>query len=87
MLENLSQISIKHNNKINPIFIRANSYVLLKNEEDFKSANPSINEKNLENAWKKTLNAELVKNNSDTWTHVRFNSLYDMSFFLIRYGP
>lgn len=86
MTNTANELFIKNDEKINPIFIRANSHILFKNQESFKTTDSSLNELILKDCWKKTFKAELVKNNSDSWTHIRFNSPYDMSLFLIRYG-
>jgi hypothetical protein len=78
-------IPIVINKEINPIFLKANSYIISKSN-DFESVETINNEKKLENLWRKTFGARLIKHNSNTWTYIVFDTVKDKTIFLLKYG-
>ena len=72
-------IQIITNNEINPVFIRANSALLVKHSID--------NETLLEQLWVLEYHSKLIKNAKNShWSTILFNTNQEKMIFLLRWG-
>jgi hypothetical protein len=79
-------IPLISNDKINPIFVKANTFLLTQHIDCFECSDNVANEDKLKKLWKDTFNADLVKVNSDTWTDIVFETNSDKTLFLLKHG-
>lgn len=86
-------IPICIDNKINPIFVKANSFILEKYKNNFHS-DLSASEKNtlLEQLWLEEFNISIEKRitasllESEKWKELKFKDANNYSIFLLRWG-
>jgi hypothetical protein len=82
-------IPILINNEVNPIFIRATSFLLNEFSKEFPSVNVNHTElkTKLKDLWKSEYSASLIENSdSKIWTDIYFNTLQDKLVFLLKHG-
>ena len=86
MDEGYYTIPIVVNNQINPMFVRANSFIISQNVDRFVADDNIVNEKKLEELWQTAFGAQLIKKNSNVWTSIVFNNDADKTMFLLKYS-
>lgn len=83
--DNLSIQIFNEHNKINPVFIKANRYILSKYKNDFENLNFNLKIQKLKNSWFNEFDAILVENNN-TFYEITFNSKVNLLLFTIKWG-
>ena len=86
MNNNPCTIPIVVNDQINPMFVRANSFILSQNVDSFVSNNNEYNERKIEELWQTVFNAQLIKTHLNVWTNIVFDSDSDKTMFLLKYS-
>jgi len=79
-------IPIVNNNKLNPVFIKANTFLLWQFFNEFTCSDDINNERLLETLWKQHFNAELIKDNTDKYIKIIFPTNSDRTVFLLKFG-
>jgi hypothetical protein len=75
----------EENSSINPVFIRANGFLLNKYETLFSNQSTHTNKLILADLWLSEFKAVLVLSN-ETWKEIKFESENDKMMFLLRWG-
>lgn len=79
-------ISVVNNDEINPIFVRANLWLINKHIDKFND-DVVYNFNLLESLWFKEFKALLIFDHSDKiYNTIKFDNAEDMTVFLIRWG-
>jgi hypothetical protein len=87
MLPDPLTISIAGPTGISPLFIRANTTLLEKNQQLIAECGSDDLKKSLvEELWVQTYYARLVRDNTDTWSHMLFNNQQELSMFLLKWS-
>ena len=84
MYEDSNNIPIKINNIINPVFIKANGFLIDKHSLKFKNKNLESKKQELKTCWKDEFNIELLTE-AGQWTYMRFNNQLDAMMFLLKW--
>jgi hypothetical protein len=80
-------ISIASSNGISPLFIRANTALLEKNQQLIAECDSDNLKKSLiEDLWVQTYYARLIRDNTDTWSYILFSNQQDLSMFLLKWS-
>jgi len=80
-------ISIIEKEKINPVFTRANSWLLDKHNDLFFENDTVHNYNLLEKLWANEFKASLIFDHYlKVYSYIVFNNTEDMTLFLIRWG-
>ena len=79
-------IPIIIDNKINPVFIKANTFLLERYKDKFDYSGDNKNNQCLEKLWQENFNAELVKNSTGLYTEIVFLSQSERTVFLLKHG-
>jgi hypothetical protein len=83
--DNTSILIFNEHNKINPAFVKANRYVLLKYKKDFQNLNVNLKIQKLKDFWFYEYNAVLVDKNNKFYK-IEFDSKVSLLLFTIKWG-
>ena len=86
MDEGCYTIPIVVNEQINPMFVRANSFIISQNFDRFIPDDNNYNEKKLEELWEIVFGAQLIKKNLNVWTDIVFKNNSNKTLFLLKYS-
>lgn len=78
-------IDIIEGTSINPMFIKANSFLIDSNKEQFKDVDLESKKELLEKLWLKTYNAELIKEKQH-WSKIKFLDSKSLTMFQLRWS-
>jgi hypothetical protein len=81
-------IPILLDNEINPIFIRATSFLLKEFSYEFVSLdNNNLKKNKLKDLWKSEYSATLIEcPDFKNWSNIQFKNMQDKIVFLLKYG-
>ena len=85
-------LPICENQKINPIFVKANSALILKFKSNFENLNATEKAKLLEKLWVTESNGIIERLESsmnvttESWTGVKFNNNTELMMFVLRWS-
>jgi hypothetical protein len=81
-------IPILLHNEVNPVFIRATSFLLMKFSSEFSSVyDDNVKRKKLKELWKSEYSATLIENSVfNVWSDIQFKDFQDKIVFLLKYG-